>query len=268
MDKNKEIFFKYLVNTSAVGSGKPRSYIRALELVEIHLGINKIFQFGFNEIDKLKKIRTDIKNLNSIQGIPPSYLKNGYISASINSYISFIENKNAASGLIGIRKIPQRSKISHKKSFNNVNEFIEYYIDICSKFVDVNQLFELYTNNSPTLTARKFGVSVSHIYNSNKQFINYLNQVISNDEFIDLLEKNRRCIWEELSNDNYLSSKEESLVNNYQTLHIKNRLALAIYFSVKTNTTTFNKFKLLNLYLENFFTKMRNINMFFNNFYE
>jgi len=100
---NQQDFENYLIDTNEPGSGKAKSYIRAIELLEIMLGVES---FGFTDclsiydVTQIKRlqeliavVRNQQRNRDSswlIDDIPESYLANGYCSAALGSYVQYL----------------------------------------------------------------------------------------------------------------------------------------------------------------------------------
>jgi len=96
----KELFTKWLkkIYNKSSNSGTISSYIKAIELLSEKIGYN-IFQS--TDINKLKELYEDlIKEQKKEEGPyhneeAPSYGKNGFYSASVNSYIEFLRDYKA-----------------------------------------------------------------------------------------------------------------------------------------------------------------------------
>jgi hypothetical protein len=100
-------FKKYLDDTNKKGSNKASSYLRALDLLsKILVVVPSDFEdckniWEVNSIERLNslyeeaKLQADIgiDSTWNVPGIPPSYLKNSFISAALASYVSFHNEK-------------------------------------------------------------------------------------------------------------------------------------------------------------------------------
>ena len=108
MTNYKKQFEDYIEATNKSGSGKAKSYIRALNLLSNILSLKSL---GFDdcikiwEVDSLSRLsllRDETLNQAkkgqasswAIEEIPPSYLKNNYMSAALGSYIKFHSDIN------------------------------------------------------------------------------------------------------------------------------------------------------------------------------
>ncbi len=100
----KEAFTKHIHATNLTGSKKAASYVRAIDL------LNEMIQavpFNFadckniwaiSSVERLQELylfvlmeaRKDDESAWNIEGIPPSYLQNGYCSAALKSYQEFL----------------------------------------------------------------------------------------------------------------------------------------------------------------------------------
>lgn len=91
---NKEQFREWLIHRSEIGSNKPNSYIKAMEILSEILKDNL---FENNNLELLGSLRTELikeqKNSNGkfFYSKAPSYGKNGFYSASVQEYINFLE---------------------------------------------------------------------------------------------------------------------------------------------------------------------------------
>jgi len=110
----KERFTHYIQASNVAGSGKAVSYIRALDLLCEMLEKKS---FGFDdcknvwEVDSVERLhelyllvleetrKKDASEWN-IPGIPKSYLQNGYCSAALNNYQSFLVENNYEQNLL------------------------------------------------------------------------------------------------------------------------------------------------------------------------
>jgi len=104
MPNYKEEFTQYIHINNVEGSGKAKSYVRALDLLSEMLEKKP---FGFvdckniwtvDSVDRLHELylfvldeaRKKDESAWNIQGVPKSYLQNGYCSASLKSYQEFL----------------------------------------------------------------------------------------------------------------------------------------------------------------------------------
>jgi putative restriction endonuclease len=104
MSNFKEAFIDYINDTNVAGSGKAKSYVRALELLPEMIQQKP---FGFVDckrlwsvvsVDRLHELYLFVLNEAkkgdgsawNITGIPTSYLQNGYCSAALKSYQEFL----------------------------------------------------------------------------------------------------------------------------------------------------------------------------------
>jgi putative restriction endonuclease len=100
----KEPFTNYICETNISGSGKAKSYVRALDLLCQMLEVRS---FGFDDcknvwlVDSLERLnelyllvinesRKKDKSEWNIYGLPKSYLQNGYCSAALKCYQGFL----------------------------------------------------------------------------------------------------------------------------------------------------------------------------------
>ena len=108
MPDYKEAFIQYINANNVDGSGKAKSYVRALDLLCEMLVFRS---FGFDDCKKIWSV-TSVERLHelylfvleetrkqdtsvwNIQGIPKSYLQSGYCSAALKSYQEFLVEYN------------------------------------------------------------------------------------------------------------------------------------------------------------------------------
>ncbi len=105
---NKELYSKYIQSTTQVGSNKAVSYVRALDLLCLMLEVKPFsFQDCINiwSVDSAERIhelyefvllerRKGAVSPWNIQGIPDSYLRDGFCSAALRSYEVFLIEKD------------------------------------------------------------------------------------------------------------------------------------------------------------------------------
>ncbi len=108
MTNYKKQFEDYIDATNKSGSGKAKSYIRALDLLSNILSLKSL---GFDDcikiwevdsLDRLSLLRDETLNQAkkgqasswAVEEIPPSYLKSNYMSAALGSYIKFHSDIN------------------------------------------------------------------------------------------------------------------------------------------------------------------------------
>lgn len=116
MSDFKENFSDYVLSTNVSGSGKAKSYIRALDLLcemiqQRSLGFGDCKNiWSVNSFDRLHELyffvldetrKKDASDWN-IQGIPKSYLQNGYCSAALKSYQTFIVENSYEKSLLDV----------------------------------------------------------------------------------------------------------------------------------------------------------------------
>lgn len=111
----KEEFEDFLFETNEHGSGKAKSYIRAIELLEHMLAI-KAFDFEdcrsiyqVSDIDRLEALvslvrqqQRDVRSKWVSEDIPQSYFAGGYCSAALGAYIRYLAEHSEEASLLRV----------------------------------------------------------------------------------------------------------------------------------------------------------------------
>ena len=112
----KSNFTKYLHSTNVSGSGKAASYLRALELLE---GMLRAVPLGFEDcrdiwavdsVERLVALRERVSEEQRrreaspwvLEGIPVSYLRDGYCSAALTQLIEFLTQHGFSQSILGL----------------------------------------------------------------------------------------------------------------------------------------------------------------------
>lgn len=128
----KPSFVEYLWATNVGGSGKAASYLRALELLEemlqaVPLGFEDCQNvWGVNSVERLIELRLRILEEQKLgkdsawmmEGLPVSYLRNGYCSAALAQLIEFLTQTRFSGRILRILDSNTTDEASMAKSLN------------------------------------------------------------------------------------------------------------------------------------------------------
>lgn len=139
----RDSYANHLQSTNVSGSGKASSYVRALELLQQMLS-HKAYGFddcqdlwSVDSIDRLEELRlrvlAEAKNWESsfwnIDGIPRSYLRDGYCSAALRSFQKFLVEHRHDEELLRIAKEHREDETTLAEKLNIEPNYPEFLIE-------------------------------------------------------------------------------------------------------------------------------------------
>jgi len=136
---HKSSYSKYINSTTQAGSNKAASYVRALDLLCMMLEVEEFtFQdckniWSVDSSDRIHALyecvllegRKGVSSTWNIQGIPISYLRDGFCSAALKSYEAFLVEKKYELEMFNIFNFYQGAETDLTKKLNTALNYPE-----------------------------------------------------------------------------------------------------------------------------------------------
>lgn len=139
----RDSYANHLQSTNVSGSGKASSYVRALELLQQMLSHKPC---GFDDcrdlwnvdsIDRLEELRLRVlaeakigeSSVWNIDGMPRSYLRDGYCSAALRSFQKFLVEYHYEEEILKITKEHKDDESALTEKLNNDPDYPKFLVD-------------------------------------------------------------------------------------------------------------------------------------------